>query len=57
MNEDLTEFGLPRLHLATHEMLQLEATDIAENIMDAVEDHVGNTPQFDDITLVVLKRD
>ena len=56
MNEDLSEFGMERLQLASRAMLRLDASDIVDGIIDAVEDHVGETAQFDDITLVVFKR-
>ena len=32
------------------------AEDIAQAIQNALRDHVGDEPPFDDITLVVVKR-
>jgi len=55
MNEDYDEFGLERLRLATaaHKNHSAEATVGA--ITKAIRDHAGETPQFDDITLIVMK--
>jgi serine phosphatase RsbU (regulator of sigma subunit)/putative methionine-R-sulfoxide reductase with GAF domain len=56
MNEDLDEFGMERLRQAAMNGSHLSARHIAQNITDAIQTHAGGTPQFDDITLVVMKR-
>ena len=56
LNEDLDEFGMGRLKLAIHGAARDDAGTIVTHITDSVSDHVGGTPQFDDITLIVLKR-
>ncbi|MGD2077763.1 MAG: SpoIIE family protein phosphatase, partial [Chloroflexota bacterium] len=55
INEDYDEFGLERLKLAARDAVSGDAADIVSAITVAVADHSGETPQFDDITLVVLK--
>ena len=57
MNEDDDEFGLDRLRLAAAPIKRKSAAEIEEAITCAVRDHAGDTPQFDDITLVVMKRE
>jgi phosphoserine phosphatase RsbU/P len=56
LNEDKDEFGVERLVLTAARARKLDAAGIMETITRAVKDHAGDTPQFDDITLVVLKR-
>lgn len=51
------EFGLDRLQEAACAARTRPAQEIVQAIRDAVADFVGETPQFDDLTLVVLKRD
>lgn len=57
MNANYDEFDLPRLiHTAT--MARRKAAgDIIDAIKQEISAHVGKTPQFDDITLVVIKRE
>ncbi len=57
MNEDLDEFGLRRLEHAANGTRQQDASHIARSITTAIKNHAGETPQFDDITLVVIKRE
>ncbi len=57
MNEDYDEFGTSRLQVAARRMRHRHAKDIMHAITHAVNEHAGDTPQFDDITLVVLKAD
>jgi sigma-B regulation protein RsbU (phosphoserine phosphatase) len=56
MNEDYDEFGMERLRLAVQSAAHLDAAAIRDAIMAAVQEHVGDTPQFDDLTLVVMKQ-
>ncbi|MFQ5435424.1 MAG: PP2C family protein-serine/threonine phosphatase, partial [Anaerolineae bacterium] len=55
MNEDYDEFGMERLQVAAGRMRHRQAKKIMQAITHAVNEHAGDTPQFDDITLVVLK--
>ncbi len=57
MNEDYDEFGMGRLRQAALENRHRPARLIAGSITKAVRNHAGDTPQFDDITLVVMKRE
>lgn len=56
MNEDYDEFALERLRLTVQNHRDQNASEIVAEIKQAIADHAGNTPQFDDMTLVVLKR-
>lgn len=56
VNEDYDEFGMERMRLAALSVPEGDASAIVQAITDAIRSHAGNTPQFDDITLVVLKR-
>ncbi len=55
MNEDYDEFGMERLCLVARNARTGTASEVVEAITAAVADHAGDTPQFDDITLVVMK--
>ncbi|MCC6605332.1 MAG: SpoIIE family protein phosphatase [Anaerolineae bacterium] len=57
MNEDFDEFGVERLAQAAGRVRRFNASRIAQSITRAVTLHAGETPQFDDITLVVVKRE
>jgi serine phosphatase RsbU (regulator of sigma subunit) len=56
MNEDYDEFGMGRLEQAVMKTQKRSASHIAKSITKAIRTHAGETPQFDDITLVVMKR-
>ncbi len=56
MNEDYDEFGLERLCLAVKSVRAGSVATIIKTIREAIADHTGPTPQYDDITLVVMKR-
>ncbi len=56
MNEDFDEFGVDRLRFAAESSRLQDAAAIKDSIIKAISEHTGDTPQFDDITLVVLKR-
>jgi len=51
------EFGEERLAVLIEHNRQLDAEALADAIFDAVGRHTGRTPQQDDMTLVVVKRD
>jgi sigma-B regulation protein RsbU (phosphoserine phosphatase) len=56
MNEDFDEFGLERLIIVTQDARSGTAEEIVSAIHSAIDDHAGSTPQFDDTTMVVIKR-
>ncbi|MCA9936282.1 MAG: SpoIIE family protein phosphatase [Ardenticatenaceae bacterium] len=56
MNEDYDEFGMERMRMAAFAAQNGNASGIVEAITESIRHHAGETPQFDDITLVVLKR-
>ncbi len=56
MNEDFDEFGLDRLRVTVEGSRQRHPGEIVTAVTQAIHIHAGDTPQFDDITLVVMKR-
>ncbi len=56
LNEDFDEFGLERLQVAARAAARRPAGDVVRQITDNIRDHTGQTAQFDDMTLIVLKR-
>ena len=50
------EFGDERLEKALMESRNESSQDIIKNILTELKLHVGNNPQFDDITIMVIKR-
>jgi phosphoserine phosphatase RsbU/P len=56
VNEDYDEFGLERLRLAAQKAQNREAAGIMAAITSAIRDFAGDTPQSDDVTLIVMKR-
>ncbi|MCA9970981.1 MAG: SpoIIE family protein phosphatase, partial [Anaerolineales bacterium] len=57
VNEDMDEFGLDRLRLAAHGARQQAAPAIIQALTDSLQLHAGDAAPFDDVTLVVLKRE
>ncbi len=57
MNEDYDEFGMERLYLTARAARKGDAHSMVQAISDSINDHAGGTPQFDDVTLVILKRE
>ncbi len=55
-NQNGQQFGLHNLELATRAHCQEPASRIIDAIIDALDQHTGNIPQFDDLTLVVVRR-
>ncbi|MDH3217364.1 MAG: SpoIIE family protein phosphatase [Candidatus Krumholzibacteria bacterium] len=55
-NELNDMFGLERLTLVIEKNRDLAATQLIEAIMKAVKAHEGKAEQFDDLTLVVVRR-
>jgi phosphoserine phosphatase RsbU/P len=56
LNEDFDEFGLERLRMASKASARKPVGDIVRHITESIDDHAGDTPQFDDMTLIVIKR-
>jgi sigma-B regulation protein RsbU (phosphoserine phosphatase) len=56
LNEETEEFGLERLRHVVAAHRTQSAADVIGAINQTVDEYVGDTPQFDDFTLVVLKR-
>jgi serine phosphatase RsbU (regulator of sigma subunit) len=50
------QFGDARIKSLVVEYRNEPAATIVEKVFDAVNAHAGNTPQFDDLTMVVVKR-
>jgi len=57
VNEDYDEFGLRRLSMIAREHQSESAAAVVTAATKAIRDHAGETPQFDDITLIVMKRE
>ncbi|MCZ2096114.1 MAG: GAF domain-containing protein [Anaerolineae bacterium] len=55
LRSDQTEFGVIGLQSTLAHLRHLPAEDITRGLLTAIDDFVVNEPQFDDITLVVLK--
>ena len=53
-DETFTEERLKKLVTANH---HLQPNDLLQLICDEVQKFVGNAPQFDDITLIIIKRE
>ncbi len=56
LNEDFDEYGLERLQVAARAAARRPANEIVDHIRNTIRDHTGQTPQFDDMTLIVIKR-
>jgi sigma-B regulation protein RsbU (phosphoserine phosphatase) len=56
LNEDYDEFGLERLQVAARAAARRPAPEIVSHITANIRDHTGQTPQFDDMTLIIIKR-
>jgi len=57
MNADEEEFGLDRLQAVALDSRHLSAPEIVRAIREGVASFVGQTPQSDDLTLVIIKRE
>ena len=56
LNEDFDEFGLQRLQMSANAAARRPPSEIVDRITSNIREHTGQTPQFDDMTLIVLKR-
>jgi sigma-B regulation protein RsbU (phosphoserine phosphatase) len=57
LNDQVQEFDLDRLRSVVKAHQAESAADVVRAVNRAVDEFVGDTPQFDDFTLVVLKRE
>ena len=57
LNDQVQEFGLNRLCSVVKAHQTESAADVVRAVNQAVAEFVGDTPQFDDFTMVVLKRE
>lgn len=57
INASGEEFGMSRLQAALAQSRHLDAEGIADALMQAVDEFIGDEATFDDQTLVVLKRE
>jgi sigma-B regulation protein RsbU (phosphoserine phosphatase) len=55
MTEDYDEFGMDRLYAVSKNMRRQQAAEMVTAITQAIHEHAGDTSQFDDVTLVVMK--
>lgn len=55
LRSDRAEFGVPGLQLALAGLHRRPASEIASGVVEALDTFVAGAPQFDDITLIVLK--
>ncbi|UCG51689.1 MAG: SpoIIE family protein phosphatase [Candidatus Latescibacterota bacterium] len=55
-NDTDQAFGIEKLMLLVEEHKGSPAAILIEKIVDAVNEHTGEAPQFDDVTLLVVKR-
>jgi sigma-B regulation protein RsbU (phosphoserine phosphatase) len=55
-NEFDHPFGEDRVRSLVHEHRDASASQLIDHIIQAVNDHEGETPQLDDLTLVVVRR-
>jgi sigma-B regulation protein RsbU (phosphoserine phosphatase) len=56
IDETEEQYGEERLMLAVEENATRSAEGLVERILESVNLHAGNSPQLDDMTLVVVKR-
>lgn len=55
VNADLDEFGTERLYWTARSIHTEKPQEIISGITSSVHEHTGDTPQFDDIAMVVLQ--
>ena len=56
VNSKGARFGEDQIETIAKDCLNFSAEKIAEEIFAAVNNHVADTPQFDDMTLLIIKR-
>lgn len=56
MNEKEEELGEERLITILRQNLAMPAEKIMDNVLEAINKHIGQVPQMDDMTMIVIKR-
>ncbi len=56
LNDDHEEYGYERLEAVTRQWANLPVSELYEKILEDVKQFSNNTPQHDDITLVIFRR-
>jgi serine phosphatase RsbU (regulator of sigma subunit) len=56
MNAALEQFGTERLIGVVRDTITSSAAEIMAAIVEAAKEHAGPEPQYDDMTVVVVKR-
>ncbi len=56
VNTDLDEYGTERLNWTARSLHTQAPQAIVGGITESVREHTGDTPQFDDVTMVILQR-
>lgn len=56
INSNHERFGIEKFESIARDSVDSQAEEIADTIFTAVNEHVLDTPQFDDMTLLVVKR-
>jgi serine phosphatase RsbU (regulator of sigma subunit) len=56
-NADDEEFGEERLQAILRDARGLPATVVIDRVFEAIDEFAGSAPQFDDITMLVVRRD
>jgi len=57
MNKDNKQFGEEKLIEIIKNNREVDPKSLIEKIISSVKEHAGTTPQFDDMTLMIIKRD
>ena len=55
MNNEKSEFGEKRLQMILQNHAHVLADDLIKIIKNKIKDFVGNTPQHDDLTMIIIK--
>jgi len=56
VNSKGERFGIEKIESIARECIHNQADEIAESIFIATNEHIHGTPQFDDMTLLIVKR-
>jgi sigma-B regulation protein RsbU (phosphoserine phosphatase) len=57
MQADHTEWGMERFTTSVRKSKAGSASELLDDILEALDDFVGDAPQSDDVTVWVLKRE
>lgn len=56
VDADLDEYGTDRLYWTAQSLHRHEPQAVVRGITESVQEHTGDTPQYDDVAIVVLQR-